>query len=343
MIANILRSILALVVIASIVISAWLHYQAGWPWLLALSVGSLVPLLGHAGLLGSEFVLAAWLGRHASLPANATRHRMGGLIRASLSEIPVALRFFVLRMPWFGARPLASASSDGPVPVVLVPGYLCNRALFGPMAEHLARAGHAVESVNLEPFLGSIDDYPELIHAAVLKARNYSATGSVAMIGHSMGGVAIRAYLRDYEHSPDQAHGDQVITLGSPHHGTALAKIGHTQIVRELQTDSDWLRALAENEPAGRFQRFTVILSEHDNIVTPQRSQTLTGARTVAFAGLGHVELACHQAVFSLITEVLEDRPTATTVDGSPADLPEPRTQSTGLRSTAEIKCERPA
>ncbi|MFK7967071.1 MAG: esterase/lipase family protein [Burkholderiaceae bacterium] len=333
MLANILRVILGLAVVAALAIAGILATTFDWPWLPALAVGLITPLLGHAALLGSEFLVTAWLGRHATLPADAYRLDLGSRTRAWLTEVPTAIRIFCLQMPWTGHRSLSSAdnsalksaaSDRGRLPVVLIHGYFCNRALFTELAMHLAARGHAVESVNLEPVFGSIDQYPPIIDQAVQKARCATGGDQVALIGHSMGGIAARAYLRDYG---DEAIA-QVITLGSPHRGTQLARIGHTEIVRQLSPSNPWLLALFKQEPLARYRLFTVIIAEHDNIVTPQCSQTLPGAKTLSVRGLGHVDLARHPAIFKLIDQALDEA--------------KAQAAGTGLRNTAEITCEGP-
>lgn len=322
MLANILRLILALVLLTSLAIAAWLHISHEWPLVFALGAGLLVPIAGHAALLGLEFLLTCQLGRRAEQPVDATRLDQGGALTAWLAEVPTALRVFGIQMPWTGDRPLASAEQPSRPPIVLIHGYFCNRAVFRQLATHLASRGHSVESVNLEPVFGSIDQYPPLISKAVENALRASTCDQVTLIGHSMGGIAARAYMRDFGHSKVA----QVITLGSPHQGTELARIGHTEIVRQLRPGNPWLKELARSEPPDRYHLFTVILSEHDNIVTPQRTQTLPGARTICLRGLGHVDLACHAAVFELIDGALA---AGSSGNGKP---------QAGLRTTADSK-----
>ncbi|MFO0233996.1 MAG: esterase/lipase family protein, partial [Burkholderiales bacterium] len=179
--------------------------------------------------------------------------------------------------------------------------YFCNRALWRPMAARLIGAGHAVEALDLEPPFASIDDYAPRIADAVEALRVSTGAARVALVGHSMGGLAARAYLR--------AFGDDavacVVTLGTPHHGTVHASFGRGRNVRQMRRDSDWLRALAADEPRERLERFTIVLSWQDNIVSPQAIQTLPGARTVMLHGLGHVTLAYDANVAGIVLEAL--------------------------------------
>lgn len=299
MIARLLKLAGALALLLILAVAWALSDRLGW--LLAGLTASGLFLSAHLGLLFSEFMLTAWLGRDSALPAGTERIRCGSRWRAWRIEIPAALLTFGWRIPWLGDRPLPSGSDRRPIPVLLVHGYFCNRAVFIPLARTLAGAGHHTGSVNLEPLFDSIDRYPALIEAGARELLARSGAPRIAVIGHSMGGLAIRAWLRDY----DDAIVASVITLGSPHQGTKLARIGYVPIVRQMQHQSPWLTSLATQEPLSRTARFTTIISEHDNIVTPQAPQTLPKARCIAFRGIGHLGLSIDPAAHAIILREL--------------------------------------
>jgi len=64
-----------------------------------------------------------------------------------------------------------------------------------------------------------------------------------------------------------------------------------------MRPASDWLADLAAGEDARTTGRFHVLLSHHDNIVAPQAGQSLPGAHTLEFSGMGHISLAYDAAV----------------------------------------------
>jgi triacylglycerol esterase/lipase EstA (alpha/beta hydrolase family) len=84
----------------------------------------------------------------------------------------------------------------------------------------------------------------------------------------------------------------EVITIGSPHHGTALAMMARSQAARQMQLLSPFLTELARRESPERRSRFTCYWSVCDNIVFPANTATLPGARNVAVPGMPHVALA---------------------------------------------------
>ena len=103
-----------------------------------------------------------------------------------------------------------------------------------------------------------------------------------------MGGLAARAWLHTHE-------GDEriagVVTIGTPHHGTSLARLGYAPNAREMRRAGPWLKELGGHEPATRWTAFTCFWSHCDNIVLPASTATLAGARNVHLPGAAHVAL----------------------------------------------------
>ena len=220
----------------------------------------------------------------------APRARFPQVRRAWWAELGVALRVFCWDQP-FRSRaepdwlPTAPTGQRG---VVLVHGFLCNRAVWRLWFAPLRAAGHAYEAVNLEPVFGSIDDYAPSIEAAV--QRVHAATGMApVLICHSMGGLAARAWLRTCAGELRVQH---VITLGTPHRGTWAGRFSRAVNGRQMALDGDWVGNLSGAEPPGRAALFTCWYSNCDNIVFPTSTATLRGADNRLIAGVAHVEMA---------------------------------------------------
>ena len=220
----------------------------------------------------------------------APRARFPQVRRAWWAELGVALRVFCWEQP-FRSRaepdwlPTAPTGQRG---VVLVHGFLCNRALWRLWFAPLRAAGHAYEAVNLEPVFGSIDDYAPTIEAAVQRVE--AATGMApVLIYHSMGGLAARAWLRV---CAGELRVQQVITLGTPHRGTWAGRFSRAVNGRQMALDGDWVGNLSGAEPPGRAALFTCWYSNCDNIVFPTSTATLRGADNRLITGVAHVEMA---------------------------------------------------
>lgn len=304
MITRLLRAGVLLAAGLAALLALGAHRHAGAAWPLALLIGLIAIPAAVATLIGVEFVVAIALGDR----------RWPGALAAWSSEVAASLRTFWFAIPVHGKRALRRQCGDR-VPVVLVHGYFCNRAVWRPFARWLAARGHPFDAVDLEPPFASIDRYVPLIAASVDRMRATGTDARVVLVGHSMGGLAIRAYLR--------AHGDRgiagVVTVGTPHRGTRIAALGLSESSRQMRRDSDWLAALAASESRVDPNRWTVVLSEHDNIVYPQSSQSVEGARVERQSGVGHLAMIYRPAVWIRIGQAI-DRAAAQPDGGVAAD-----------------------
>ena len=264
---------------------------------------ALLIMLGYALFLALEFATLYFVQQ----PGHAPHARVAQLFRAWWGEVVTAPRVFFWRQPFRSrAEPdYLPEQTHGARGVVLVHGFVCNRGLWNPWMRELRARNTPHIAVNLEPLFDSIDRYPPLIEAAV--AHLESITGApVVLVGHSMGGLAIRAWLRQFQ---ADARVHRVITIGSPHQGTWLARYGHTINGKEMRQRGPWLTALAAAEPATRSARFTCFYGHCDNIVFPAAAGTLPGADNLHVPGVAHVEMAFQPVVFNEVWRWLSSPP----------------------------------
>lgn len=255
-----------------------------------------VPVVAMVLPLATQFLViltSMWLSRTPGLG-----RRWWGLL---WREFTSAVRIFMLRQPWprqpnTVLLPPDGARRPGRVPVVLVHGYVCNHRVWDAMTPALRQAGHPVLALDLEPVFGSIDDYAPRIEDAVTRLLAQTGAQQVALVGHSMGGLAIRAWLRRVP--PDQLQRvARIITLGSPHQGTSITRGAPTQNGQQMLFQSDWVQALGHSEDAQRRALMHIALNLNDNICIPQRQQVLPGAPVTEFHGIGHLEMCLNPRV----------------------------------------------
>lgn len=278
-------------------------------------VGMLLMLLGYSFFLGIEFVFLFFVQKAGP----AARPGALQLVRAWFGEVLSAPAVFLWRQPFRSdteADNLVHRHPRNPG-IVFVHGFVCNRGFWNPWMLALRKSGVPFVAVDLEPVFGSIDLYPQAIDAAVIRVE--AITGMpVVLVGHSMGGLAIRAWLSQF--NADQRV-RRVITIGSPHQGTWLARFGHTTNGRQMRLGSPWLAQLASREPADRYTRFTCFFSHCDNIVFPASSGTLPGADNRHVPGTAHVHLAFQKPVFNEVCRWLVPGPEPTATAAEPASL----------------------
>lgn len=267
---------------------------------------------GATGDMLIATVLLPWLAvvlstAYTMLKSRAPAEPAGAFYRAWWGETVANFRTFVLRQPWADKRPPLLPADPGPtrVPVLLVHGYLCNHRLWDDVAPRLQAQGHTVLAINLEPLFVSIDHYAAHIEKSVQHLLQHSGQTQVALVGHSMGGLAIRAWMR--EHGSERVA--RVLTLGTPHAGTKAAKKATTPNGRQMLFDSAWLQGLAESETPDRRALIRIALTPQDNIVFPQRAQVLPGVEPVVFDAIGHVQMVSTPAVMDWVATQLRDLP----------------------------------
>jgi len=232
-------------------------------------------------------------------------------LKAVWGEFKAALLIFGLRMPWTTTHPglllPSSTSRQGPhaLPVLLVHGFLCNHRVWDKVALALRQSGHPVLAVDLEPLFTSIDDYAPLIERAVATLRVQTGAPQVVLVGHSMGGLAIRAWLR--QHGSQQAA--KIITLGTPHRGTQAPQWLSTPNGEQMKWRSSWLDELGRSETPAKRQLMHLALTHHDNIVHPQREQVLDGAAHTEFRGIGHLQMCLDDAVIAWLMRQVDAAP----------------------------------
>lgn len=265
----------------------WLFYFRGNSPALAVA-GFFVIALGYTGFLAIEFLLL----RHINKTDPAPQPTWLELLRAWQGETLTAPRVFCWRQPFrmnvVPDRISPEASLHGRRGVVFVHGFFCNRGLWTPWLSRVQASGRAFIAVNLEPLFGSIDDYAPQIDDAVRQVTQ--ATGMTPLlVCHSMGGLAARAWLKLMKAETRVHH---VVTIGTPHRGTWLARLGHGHNSRQMRLLSDWQTQLDHEMPADRHTLFTCWYSNCDNIVFPTSTATLAGADNRLVRGAAHVQMA---------------------------------------------------
>ena len=294
-----IQQLIVFTLAAIVVAGAVAAFAIGAPaWALA------APLLiaaGYVGALGLEFF---WL-RASYAPGSPDRPTLGQMLSAWLAEALVAPRVFLWRQPFrAGAIPdFIPADAQGRRGVVLAHGFFCNRGLWGPWMATFKARGIPFVAVTLAPPFGSIDRYVETIESAV--SRLEAATGMAPVaVGHSMGGLALRAW-RARAGTPSRVH--HVFTIGTPHRGTWIARHARTKNGFEMQIGSPWLSALVETERGDdAYRGFTCFWGHCDNIVFPTRGATLPGADNRHIPGTPHVAMAFHPEVIDHVLRAVQ-------------------------------------
>lgn len=285
MLARALRRLLLLELIIYVAFAWGLVHDAGWTMLAAGMFMLGFALALRALGIGVTFALA---GRNAGAKPSGNRIGFAGWLRMYFAELGAYIILYKLLQPFeslfMGAQRPRPPARLAP-PVLLLHGYICNRGFMLPLQRFLHRHGVTTFSYNLEPVYVGIDSYCDGLARRIEQICAATGTGKIVILAHSMGGLAARAYLRKY----GAARVATLITLGTPHHGTALARLGAGENARQMVPGSAWLRLLNQHPIAIPA---VSIFSDQDNIVSPRASAALAGAKLIELYGVGHLTMA---------------------------------------------------
>jgi len=306
------RLLLRLILLVQALIACAIAAGAAWagaePWQ-AVAIGVMSVVLVRLAINANNFVMS----RRVASPT-PPRHQLGAAaaLRMVGEEFGASMLVSSWHMP--RARPHTRIHPDcSTPPVLLLHGYGCNSGYWAHLAPRLDAAGISYATLDLEPLTGDIDGFADAIEEGATRLRREAGAQQVIVVGHSMGGLAARAWLRRH----GSAHAARVITLGTPHHGTCLATFGIGINAKQMQRAGvdgpacTWLRELAAHEDAATRACITSIYTHHDNIVAPQTSGHLEGARNLELGGVGHVALGRNRRVLALVMDEIGRVPTA--------------------------------
>jgi triacylglycerol esterase/lipase EstA (alpha/beta hydrolase family) len=265
---------------------------AAWWFVLGAPLAYFAP----AFLLVTLWFAMAWIWRTPRPPE--ARLGLVATLRLFLTEVwsiaaswlTMALHRLLIHDP---------APSPARLPVVLVHGVLVNDGVLLILRRFLLRHGVApVYTINYGPPLADIEWFAEQLDARIEAIRAATGAERVALVGHSMGGLVARAYLR----RSGARRIAKLITIGAPHHGSMLAYSFPGICLAQMRPGNPWLVALNRDESAAAPVPIVSIWSRHDSMVAPQASAVLGNAENVALIGVAHNALVSDQRVLELVT-----------------------------------------
>ncbi len=253
------------------------------------------------------FALAGWFG--TARPA-ATRLSLGAWLAMFGSEC-WALTRSVPRMIFYRWLMPAPAPRKAPLPVVLLHGIGCNAGVWTGFRHHLDERGVGpVYALSYGPPLHSIELFAEQLAALLERVEAETGAAQVILIGHSMGGLVARAYLRRYGGGKVR----RLVTIGTPHHGSMHAWLALGTSVSQLRPGNPWLDELNRTASPGIVPTAS-IWSWHDSMVSPQTSSRIDWGENIELAGIAHNALLDDPRTWSSVDAQIERAATS----GSPA------------------------
>lgn len=273
--------------IAAALFQAWLPV----PWWLVIPAGAVLAALATCLVLVAEFLLA---DRRDPQPRGAP----ATVFCAWRTEVRAHFHAFWVLQPF-------AADFPEPVPVhepsrpavLLVHGFGCNRAIWLPLLRSGQLSGCSLATVDLVPACASIEVQAIRIDQAMRRLIARSGARRVSVVAHSLGGLAVLAYLRRF----GDASLEVLIALATPFAGTRAAHLLRCPAVRQMRPADPWRRELIESIGESIRSRMLCVASRNDNVVVPRSSAALPGASVYWIDGVGHLATTCDTRVWQLL------------------------------------------
>src|SRR5450631_296911 len=275
------------------------HGASLWWFVVGAPVAYLSPVL----LLVALWFLLSWIWRTPRPPA--ARLDAAGCVRLFVTEaLAVAASWPLIIAHRLLIRDPALAPCVRPL--ILVHGVLVNDGVWFGFRRRLVRAGvSGVYTVNYGPPYADIEHYAGQLAGRIDAVCAATGAQRVVLVGHSMGGLVSRAYLRCF----GPARVERVITIGTPHHGSVLAWSYPGRCLAQMRPGNTWLADLNRDESRPPPVPILSIWSRHDSMVAPQASSELTGAENVPLVGIGHNALLGSNHVVECVRLLIADSP----------------------------------
>jgi pimeloyl-ACP methyl ester carboxylesterase len=217
--------------------------------------------------------------------------------RVLASEALASVRTALFPLARLHPLPAPGAPCGRP-PILLVHGFMGHRDMLRPLARRLLREGWT-DVVRLG-YPSTREDL-EAVVARIDAAAASLGGGAIDLVGHSLGAVAARAWIRA---GGGAARVRRFVSLGGPHAGTSLYRFAPAVIRPALDPRGPWVERLSVGpEPVPTW----VIRARYDHQVLPPLRASLPGARETILDGHGHNGLlwsrAAHDAVIRALTE----------------------------------------
>jgi triacylglycerol esterase/lipase EstA (alpha/beta hydrolase family) len=283
---------------AWVAIGSWLVLARRWDAASAVALAVAVVLGARLAVVATSFAMST-----VARSRRETQHRLGpaATVRLVAGEwrAMLANNFYWLPFEKQALRPDPPLEPAGLMPVVLVHGYLSNRGTLCRLARALDAAGAGPVFVpTLPAIFQPIERFEEHLCAAIEAICRATGQPKVVLVAHSMGGLVSRQFLM----RRGNARVARLVTLGSPHHGTAIAPLGLGANAVQMRIGSDFLAGLAKREgESGPGIPALSVWTAHDNLVAPQDSSRLAWARAAPIHGVAHLAMLDDSRVHRLV------------------------------------------
>ena len=190
-----------------------------------------------------------------------------------------------------------SPDQSRPGPVLLVPGYGGSAGSLAPLARALRAGGRDVTLVELpDQARGDLGQQADSLATTAAAAMLRTGATSLDVVGYSAGGVVARLWVTT---GGGGSMVRRLVTLGSPHHGTELARLGTVVsgtcplACQQLDPGSALLAQL-DNQPLPIGLVVLSVWTTLDDVVIPPQSAVIDGVPSPSLQSICPADASRH-------------------------------------------------
>jgi triacylglycerol esterase/lipase EstA (alpha/beta hydrolase family) len=228
-----------------------------------------------------------------------------GLLACVLMEWAATV-WVMLAFPWRGFRlALGEGDAGRHTPIVVIPG-LCENALtLSILARRLwRRTGAPVLVITPRRYFDSLENLAAAARQQIEDWLRRTRGTRVDLVGHSMGGILAR-YLAQPSQLGERVR--SVVTVASPHLGSALSVVAIGRNLRQMRRGSAFLESLNAQAPPETV-RIASLCSLHDNLVLPWNCALAPHGENLILRFRAHLTLILSGEVAERVAERLSPR-----------------------------------
>jgi triacylglycerol lipase len=263
----------------------------------------LLLFLGSCAVLTlGTFALALWVFPGKISQGKGDTPLMRGIeLGIAIMKEWVATMWVALAVPFRSAGhrdPPQENQDGGKIPVALIPGYMENAFTLRFLESRLGRELRVpVRAFSPKGYFYGIEVLAVDYGRQIRDWMESLGAKKVHLVGHSLGGLIARVLVEamDFKDAVDS-----LVTVGTPHLGSALARMAPGRNARQMRRGSGFLEKInAGAAPAS--VRFIGISSVSDNLVLPWNGSLSPRGNNFVLRHRGHLSLILSSKVIRII------------------------------------------
>lgn len=190
-------------------------------------------------------------------------------------------------------------------PILFVHGFNSSGAVWSTMIGRFKKDGWQTSELSAFSYNSAATNTTTagIIKSKVDSIQNATGASKVAVVGHSMGTLSSRYYIKNLPEG--QTDVSALISLAGANHGTVVAAFCFTASCVEMVPGSSFLNALNADDETPGAVNYGTWWSPCDEVISPRQSMLLAGATNTQTACLTHSQMYTDATVYRQVRDLI--------------------------------------